>query len=92
MSFIDKKIFNIGARTLGSKKDVDSQDVSDLDHVFSQPFQNDVEAQEQTPVPIFRKKNRKNLAASSFSQSRACSLKELTPGLCVLAACSSTKR
>ena len=56
MSFIDKTIFNIRARTLGTKKDVDSQNASDGDHIFSQPFQNGVETHGQTPAQILSKK------------------------------------
>ncbi|WP_417283668.1 hypothetical protein [Comamonas sp.] len=56
MSFIDKTIFNIRPRTLDAKKGLDSQNVADHGHVFSQPFQNDVEMQTQASAPILPKK------------------------------------
>ncbi|CAM4401387.1 hypothetical protein COAQ111491_22005 [Comamonas aquatilis] len=56
MSFVDKTIFNIRARSPGAKKDDAGQNVSDGGHIFSQPFQNGVETQVQTPAQFLSKK------------------------------------
>ncbi|UXC19895.1 hypothetical protein [Comamonas squillarum] len=51
MSFIDKPIFNIRARTQVPVADVDSRDASDDDYIFHQPFRTMAEP----PEPLTKK-------------------------------------
>ncbi|MEX8195434.1 hypothetical protein [Comamonas guangdongensis] len=68
MSFIDETIFNIHARVPATKKDVDTRDVSGGDYVSPQPFQNDVEKQEDRHVQILRRKTTRILKQAALNR------------------------
>ncbi|MCS4293353.1 hypothetical protein M2375_001570 [Comamonas sp. BIGb0152] len=56
MSFTDKIIFNIQARTPVPKTDVDSRNVSDDDDLFHQPFRTMAEPINRSPKTIYIEK------------------------------------
>lgn len=56
MSFTDKIIFNIQARTPVPKTAVDSRNVSDDDDLFQQPFRTMAEPINRSPKTIYIEK------------------------------------